>query len=648
MISFFQRIFKSKIGTFISLLILALIAFAMVSSDNLGSGAGGIIGGGNAVKIGGRDVSVAELRTNMLRAYQSAKQDQPGLDQATFIKNGGFDNVLKDMLNSYTLEEYARQLGLGVSKRLVDARIAETQAFQGIDGKFSATRMEQVLQDNGLTEPMMRQSIERELLIQQLLSPVVDPVRVPASFARPYGDLMLEERSGLATFLPSAYYAPAGVPTDAQLTDYVTKNRARYLIPEQRFVRYALFDKSNASAATAVTDADIAKVYEENKAKFAGSSTRQFSQVILGDEAQAKALATKASGASLADAASAIGLSASTINAKTEAELAASSSAAVAKAGFAASEGGVVGPIKVPLGWSIVKLDKIVNTPAKSLAEARPEIEKELTELKSQEAIGNFFNKLQDAANNGASVEEIARQNGLTVVTTPAILANGRAAANAEYKPDATVQAFLPTAFQSSASGEAHVVPVKDNEQFAIVDAARIIPAAVPALDTMKARVTDDWKRAEGARKAREMARKISDRVGKGETLEAAIKAEGARTEPVQRISGKRMQVTNAQGRVPPELVLLFSMAPKTSKTLELNNNTGWMVLYLDQSKRGDATKEDGAIPAIQGQLSNVVGDEYAQQVMAAARKAVGVKRNEQAINALKAEMSGTNKPVVQ
>lgn len=643
MINFFRSLFQSKIGTYISLAFLALIIFAFVASDISGGGLGGVSGGGTAAKIGSNELSIGDLRSSMLRAYNAAKQEQPGLDQATFFKSGAYDDVLNDIIDSYTLEEYARKIGLGVSKRLVDARIAENPAFAGLDGKFSQLIFQQVLQQNAINEGELRKILERELLTEQLLAPMVEPIKVPQSFARPYGDLWLEERSGLATFIPAEYYQPTAAPTTAQLTDYVTKNRARYLVPEQRVVRYAVFDKAHAASTASVTDADIAKAYEENKAQFAASETRSFKQVIVPTEAQAKTLAADAASKPLDAAATAIGLSASSINAKTQKDLAVASNDAVAKAGYAAAEGGVVGPIKVPLGWSVVKLEKIERSAARTLAEARGDIEKELLVRKQQEAVSDVFNKMQDAADNGASVEEIAKQNGLTIVTTPAIFADGRAPSDPAFKPDAVVSAVASGAFQASQSGETQIVTLKENEEFALVDAAKIIPAAVPALATIQTRVTDDWKRAEGAKKARDFARKISDRVSKGEALDAAIKAEGAKTAPVQRIGGKRMQVTSAQGRIPPEIALLFSMAPRTSKTLEMPNNMGWMVIFLEQSKRGDATKEEGAIPAVQQQLSGILGKEYVDQILLVARKAVGIKRNADAIAQLKADLTGAN-----
>ena len=645
MIQFFRRLFSSKIGAFIALLFLGLIAFAFASSDITGAGNfGGGATGGKVAEVGSEDITSAELRTLVLRAYDNARQQQPGLDQASFINSGAFDSTLNQMIDGLTLEQYARKLGFGVSKRLVDARIAETPAFAGLDGKFSQSTFEQVLKANNLTEKQIRSSIEQQMLIEQLMTPVAAPLRVPSDFSMPYASLKLEERFGQATYIAADTYAPTTAPTDAQLNDYVTKNRARFLVPEQRVVRYALFDANSVGTPPAVTDAEITKFYEENKQAFAGTETRIFGQVIASTEAQAKTIAASAQSGSLEAAASSAGLEASEIKASKATDLAAATSDDVAKRAFAANEGSVVGPIKVPLGWAVLKLNKVDHVAARSLADARPEIEKSLAERKKLESAQDFFNKIQEQVDGGASAEELAKNNNLKLVITPAILPTGQSLENPAYRPEQILAPMVGPAFQATAAGEAQLITIKENEQFAIVDAGKIIPAAVPPLASIKDRVIADWKRAEGSRKARELARKISDRVNKGATLEDAIKAEGAKTASIQRIGAKRGEVEAAQGKAPSEIALLFSMTPQSSKTLELPNNAGWMVIHLNETKRGNAKNEPQLATAIQQQMSQSLGSDYSAQVLADARKVIGIRRNEEAIAALKKDLSDAGK----
>lgn len=646
MIQFFRRIFSSKIGAFLALAFLGLIAFAFAASDITGTGSFGGPSGGKVVEVGSRDITAADVRSRFMRAYDNARQQQPGLDQAAFANSGAVDQILNQMIDGYTLEQYARKLGFGVSKKLVDARIAANPAFQGLDGKFSQTTFEQLLRANGITEKEIRADIEQQMLIEQLMAPIGAPLRIPADFSMPYASLMLEERFGQATYIASDAYAPTAAPTDAQLTEYVKQNRQRYLVPEQRVVRYALFDASSAGQAAAVTDAEISKFYEENKQNFAGSQTRVFAQVIAGTEAQAKTIAAGAASGSLNAAASSAGLEASEIKAAKAEDIAGATSEDVAKRAFAAKQGDVIGPVKVALGWAVLKLDRIDTVDARTLADARSDIEKALTERKKLEAAQDLFNKIQEQVDGGASAEELAQQNGLKLVSTPALLPTGQSLTDPAYRPEPILAGLIGPAFQAHESGEAQIITVQENQQFAIVDSGKIIPAAVPALASIKDRVAGDWKRTEGSKKARDLARKISDRVNKGATLDAAIKAEGAKAANIQRIGGKRAEVAAAQGKVPPEVALLFSMAPKSSKTLELPNDAGWMVLHLNENKRGDAKNVPGLANAIQQQMGQSLGGDYAAQLLTAARKEIGVRRNDDAIAALKKELSSAgNQP---
>jgi peptidyl-prolyl cis-trans isomerase D len=65
------------------------------------------------------------------------------------------------------------------------------------------------------------------------------------------------------------------------------------------------------------------------------------------------------------------------------------------------------------------------------------------------------------------------------------------------------------------------------------------------------------------------------------------------------------------------------------------------VIVYLDKIVPGDASKEAGLAEAVRGQFTPVVGDEYVQQMLNAIRGTVKIRRNEQALAKLKAELAG-------
>jgi peptidyl-prolyl cis-trans isomerase D len=95
------------------------------------------------------------------------------------------------------------------------------------------------------------------------------------------------------------------------------------------------------------------------------------------------------------------------------------------------------------------------------------------------------------------------------------------------------------------------------------------------------------------------------------------------------------------QPKVPATLSLLFAMAQGTSKRLEVPNKAGWIVVTLSKVTPGQVTPDDPLLARARIELGQVVGREYVDQLRAAVRDAVGVKRNEAAIAALRKQLLG-------
>jgi peptidyl-prolyl cis-trans isomerase D len=646
MITAIRSLFSSALGKFLALAFVALVGIAFALSDVTGSNSFGGIGGANAARVGDIDIGVGELRDRVRLTYNQARQQQPGLTMAAFVESGGLDEVLNQMIEGEAFEQYAGKLGFGVSKRLIDGRIADLPVFAGVSGSFDQTRFEAFLRENGLTEAQLRRDLRQQLLAEQLAAPIGTMPRIAAGIAQPYAALLLEERRGQATFIPSSPFAPATDPGDDALRKYLTQNSARYTIPERRVIQYALFDR-NAAPVPAVTDAEIAEVYKANAAQFTASETRRFAQVVAPDQATANAIAAKVrGGASLTTAAQAAGLSAGTTSDLTQSAYAATTSAAAAKTAFAAKQGDLVGPLQTSLGWAVARVENVTARPARSLADATPEIREELAKNKANEAIVDYYNAIQDAVNGGASIEEVAADRKLTVAETPALLSNGRAPDKAGFTLTPDLAPLIAQAFQAAGEGEGSIATLVENEKFAVFAVKSIVAAAPPPFAQIRGELLADWRLAEGQKIARDKARAIVKAVEGGQELAAAARAAGPNIGSVQTIGGVRGELGRGGQNVPPELALLFSMAKNSVKTLEIPGNRGWMVIALGDVKRPDAKAIDAQrVAAIAQPLAPAFGNELVQQLSAEARRRVGVKINKALVDQLRQELTG-NAPV--
>lgn len=641
MISFIRSLINSKIGALVALIFIGMIAVAFALGDVTGSGSFGGLSGGNVARVGNQNITLGELNDALDNRLKAERQNNPTLDMANFVEGGGLDSTLEQLINRYGLAVFGAEHGVAVSKRLVDSEIRKIPGSMGLDGKFSEKAFQAFAQQIGVSEKMIRDDITQNMFAQQILPSAASGPMAPDSMVLPYASLMLEKRSGQVASVSSAAFFPATPPSEAVLAKYYKDNAAKFTVPEKRAISYAIFDKAIIAAKAKPTDADVAAYYKANAAKYAASQTRNISQVIVPTEAAAKSVAAQvAGGKSLAEVANGLGLSVTTTNGVTKSSLTASASQAVADAVFAASQGGIAKPARGKLGWAVVRVDAINQVAAKTLAAARGEIETELLKSRGEEMLTEMTAEIEDAFADGATISDIAKQNGLKVETSPKLLANGQNTANPAYKPIPEFQVILPAAFQLETGGEAQLVELVPGEKFALVAVADFDEAAPPPLAAVRPIVEQQWALAEGAKSARAAADRIRKAVDGGQTLQAALAAANVKGAQIEMINGTRADLSREGQPIAPPLSLMFAMKKGTAKMLQAGGNRGWFVVYLTEVIKGDASGNTDMLKGRKLELSGMLQQEYGQQLIAAAAKAVGVEKNEDGIKELRTRLT--------
>ncbi|PZU57521.1 MAG: peptidylprolyl isomerase [Sphingobium sp.] len=646
MLSFFRRFVGSKVGAFIALGFLALIALAFAAGDITGSGGLNVLSGdgGVAARAGSHRLAVTDLQSRTQRVFEQARRSNPGMDVAAFLAEGGVDQVYDQLVAGLTVSEFGRQEGMGVSKRMVDGQIAAIPAFQDASGNFSQSVFRQLLSREGVSEKALREDITRDLMGKQVVGPATLGVRLPDSLVLPYASLLLEAREGRIAAIPAVAFAPTGTPTDKQIADYYKANAARFTVPEQRRLRYAVIDLDRFSAAAQPTDAEIAAYFNQNKAAYAASETRSFEQLILPTEAAAKAIAADVGkGKTLAAAAQGAGLSVSTLADMTQEKLGQQAATALVAPAFSAAQGALVGPARGGLGWVLLKVSAINRKPAQTLDQAKAGIVTALKAQKEQKLLADFTAKIEDQVANGATFDEVVKDNALTGETTPALLSTGQSVQTQGYAVPADVRALLAAGFQMDADDDAQIVPVTPDKRYALLDVAEVIAAAPPPLAKVREAVVAQYRVSQGDAKAKAIAEQIQAKVAKGTTLEAALAAVGATLPPVEKVGGRRADLMRGDQKAPPPLMMLFSMPRGSVKMLPIDGGRGYFLVQLDKVIQSDAARQPQLVEQVRQQLDGVFGNEYADQLERAIEKDLKVKRYPQAVAQVKAELVRAN-----
>lgn len=642
MISFFRRFFASKLGLPIALAFLGLIALAFAAGDLSGTQFSGVSGTDRLAVVGDERIPLTDLTVAANTALDQVRAQNPTLTMPEFVSQGGLDEVIKQLIDRSTVGAYARSYGLRAGENLVNSEILKIPAFQGLTGAFDQNVYASALRSRGLSDATFRRDLEDGLLEQQLLRSAVAAPQLPEKIARQYAALVLEKRKGEIALIPSAAYAPAGNPSDSQLASWYGENRTQFIRPERRTLRFAVFGTDTLNVTAVPTAAEIAERYKRDAAKYAASERRAVTSFVVPTEDAAKSLVARIrGGASLESVAREAGFTASRSEARSSEDMAGATSFAFAQNAFRAAQGGIVDPAQGTLGWYVARVDQIERTPARTLAQATGEITETLTTEKRTAAISDRISEIESEIDGGTALAEVAKAYGLTVETTPALLANGQAFGQPTVQIVPQLAPVLQTAFQMEESTPqlAEVVP---GEQFVMFEVARVDEASAPPLAEVRDAAVAGWKRAQGAALAKAAAERILAKVRAGTPLAAALAAEnkpGFQRETID--LERRRLLAQSQGRIAPPMVLLFSMAKGTTKTLEAPRDLGWYIVDLEDISTLPLESEPQLVGQTRQSLAQALPQEYRAQATAAMRKELGVTRNEAGIAAVRKQLAG-------
>jgi peptidyl-prolyl cis-trans isomerase D len=643
MLSFFRRFFASKIGLPIFLAFLALMALAFAASDITGTTFGGIANGDRVAVVGGEPVPLRDVSIAANTALDQVRASDPTLTMPEFVERGGLEQVVEQLIDRYAVGNYGEKYGLRAGENLVNSEILKIDAFKGLTGAFDPQRYQELLRQRGLNDATFRRDLADGLIEQQLLRPAVSAPVLPEKVARRYAALVLERRKGEIALIRSDAFAPTREPSNAELEAWYRDNRTQFVRPERRTIRFAVFGEAQPKASTTPSAAEIAARYQRDAARYKASEKRAVTSFVVPTEDAAKAFAARIRGGlALEAAAREASFTASRSEAREREAMANATSFAFAEAVFKTPQGGIVPPAQGTLGWYVARVDAIERTPARSLAEATPEITRQLTEEKRAAALADLTAEVESEIDSGTALAEVAKAYGLKVETTPPMLANGRAFGRPEVQIVPQLAPVLATAFQMEES-EPQLAEVVPGKEFVIFEVARIEEAAAPPLAEVRAEAVAGWKRAQGARLAEAAANRVSAQVRGKTPLAAALAAEkvtGAERESID-LERRELLARSRGGNVPPPLVLLFSMAQGSVKVLEAPRNLGWYVVSLDQISTSPLEGEPGLVENTRRQLGQALGEEYRRQTLAAMRKELGVTRNDAAIAAERKRLSG-------
>lgn len=498
------------------LLGLLVLSFAVWGIADVFTG----VGNHSVARVGNTDISSVNFDRAYRRELQAMSQrvgQQITPDQARML--GIPNQVLGRLVTEAALDDQASNLHIGVSKDMLIREIAEDPAFKGPGGTFDRNYFVSLLRNNGMTEDAYVVERRAQEKRQQIAESISGGATAPDAFAKALHQYQTEQRDIRYIVLPTSLIGEIAAPNADELTAYYNDNKAEWRAPESRTLALIKVGPEDVARPEDVSDEDAQKAYDADKARFTTPETRHVYQIVFADESTAQAAADRlkagedfeavleSTGKKLAD----VDLGVVTRDRLID--------AAVAEAAFGLAPNSVSDVVKGSFGPVIVRVTDVVPETVKPFAEVKDELKQTVALGNARADINVLRDSIEDSRAGGATLDEIASNNKLTVKKVTVDQQGKDADGNAVADIPAQAQ-LLKDAFESDVGIDNAAVPTEDGGYvwYSIVD---INEAHDRPLDEVKDKVIEAWKKQSAADKLLAKANETKDRLGKGETLDA-------------------------------------------------------------------------------------------------------------------------------
>ena len=598
------------------LLLLAMLGLAF--TDVQGMFRGGTTTTGSVAKIGGQKISAMEFDNVFQRTL---RQQNLGNDEA--MRNALPMIVLNQEINTRLYARTAHDLGLIVDDKTVARElkrnvIGPIAAEAGVSEKEALQRL---LTSLGVSERAFVESFKSQIASETLLSTLPAGARAPEQMINDALKRRYEWRRGEYFELTAADLGDALKPaTDEELKKYYDSIASDFLLPEYRSFDVLLIDRAGLGLDGKPDASVVEAYYNEHTAEFATGEQRKIEQVIVADEAAAKELKAQAEAgqtlAAIAKAAKASGDAAKssavfTSSTYTEEEM----DVELAGPAFKADSNALVGPVKTPFGWHIMKIVSVTPARTPPLSEVRARIEGELADELNSEALYNRATEIDDLVAGGASLDDVAKQYKLKLHNVSHITSEGtdKTGKKVESKLPAFAK-IVETAYTLDEGRTSQLTETSDGALL-LITTTSITPAQEQPFEAVRSEVAESLRLKKMGELFDARSAEITEKMQLGESFDAVAKRLGKRvssTGPVQRAT------TPAKAGIERGVLPALFSLDKIGQTTAVSGEEKVTILRLAERKIDapkDAKKED--VNTLRSTLDRAVKNDILEQYRA-------------------------------
>jgi len=441
--------------------------------------------------------------------------------------------VLNELVFQKELAIEARQIGITVTDQERADRIKQLVPTAFVNGAFVGNDQyaAQVEASSGMSVPEFEDLVGQGLLEEKFRELVTDgmtisPADVEQEFRRRNDKIKLSYVVIKPEDLQSKIQA-----TDADLSAYFEKNKAKYNVPERRVVQYAFLDLEQVRLHANITPDDVRKYYDEHIDRYTLPDRAHVAHILFKTigktDAEAEEIRKKAedvlkkakSGANFADLAKQFSEDTTKdkggdldwiVRGQTVPEF--------EQAAFSLPVGSVSDLVKTQYGFHIIKVIDRQNARTQSTDEVYPQILAALQEDQAQRTGQELSDQIaaEIRRSGRVSIDDLAKKFNLKYGQTQPLEAN-QPLLEVGNSPELTETIFRLRPGDDSS-------PIHTDKGYVVISVKEDQPAHPATLAEVHDKVLADYRREKAADMAKSKAEELAKQAKSGEDLAKAAK----------------------------------------------------------------------------------------------------------------------------
>ncbi|MBS0219754.1 MAG: peptidyl-prolyl cis-trans isomerase [Proteobacteria bacterium] len=581
--------------------------------------------------LGGTSVSIDEVRDRFNRQLDQIQRQtgqRPDPEQAA--RYGLNVRALQDAVQRAVIDAAMNDYGIVVSDDQIRDTIAQNPTFHGASGTFDLAKYRNLLQQARISEPAYLADIRREIGSSELFGVVRSEGLAPTSLRDDIFKMESEKRVAETIYVPDSIIVDVPKPTAEELGKYFDANKTRFQIPEYRSFSYVLMTNADVMDQIKVTPDQVKQEYESRAAEFGTPEKRDVDQAMTDSEDKAKAIiAAVKAGKSLEDATKQVTGSTDGVIKLGLIQKKDLPAGALADEIFKLPQGVAPEPIKSPLGWHVVRINKIDAGKVTPFAEVKDKLEQDLKNQLAPDQLIKLVNDFDHELGKDGSMADAAKALGLKVQSADNVDARGQDASGKQVVIGAGATELIKAAFSTREGNDSDLIETGKGE-YVIVHTNRITPSRTPVLSEVEAKVTQAWEADQRRKLADQKVKDAVDKANSGNDFGAIAKDLGLEVRTTKAVT--RFEVDSGNYLSQPVTQALFKLP--LGKVQAVRAAEGNVIVRTKEIQQVDLAKEKDPLDRFATQLDTMIANDLVGQLLAALRAKYGVTVNEQVFEA--------------